>query len=171
MFAYQALVLCHLQTLDVPLPSPRGLSSISTQSSQCLQAFGYLFRKLPEQNLPLAVRHVLAEVAATASEGRVHGAAHLLAESVLGPANGLHSRASTLLATLFAQGLLADGCCRDDEQPAQVARELPNYWPLQILKCFPGFCGRLRVCCCVWPLFPFVRTPRLSILSSIWFIH
>lgn len=93
-----------------------------------MQAFGYLLRKLPEKNLPEAMCHVLEEVAASATEARIHGAAYLIAESVLGPANRLHSCASTLLDTLLAQGILQDGSSGESGgRHMQTSRTLPNH--------------------------------------------
>lgn len=70
-----------------------------------MQAFGYILRKVPHRALPPAVRCILLEAAAVASEARVHGAGQLLAESIVAPAHALHSRADAVLATLLAEGL------------------------------------------------------------------
>lgn len=67
-----------------------------------MQAFGYLLRKAPLKKLPKAVAAAVSEGVATSDMERVHGAAHLLAVSILGPSHTLHSRAEPLSAALFS---------------------------------------------------------------------
>jgi hypothetical protein len=105
-----------------------------------VQAFGYLLRKLPEKSLPETVRHVLAESAATASKGRVHGAAYLLAESILGPAHGLHSCATAVLDAVLAQGLLQDSTRGDGDAGAQLTHT--SGAPCEVLMASLEHCSR-----------------------------
>lgn len=61
-----------------------------------------MLRKAPLRKLSTAVAAVVSEGVATSDVERVHGAAQLLAVSILGPSYSLHSRAEPLLSTLFS---------------------------------------------------------------------
>ena len=95
------------RSLQQPLCTPMCLPPLLA-----VQVFGYLLRTVPHHGIAAAMRSVLAEGTAVASQARVHGCGALLAESVKGPKHALHSRAPALLQALLDQGL-----CRS----AQVA--------------------------------------------------
>ncbi|KAK9845304.1 hypothetical protein WJX81_002986 [Elliptochloris bilobata] len=70
------------------------------------QAFGPVLRRASPDAVRASVRALLAEHAGRPSEARTQGAGWLLAEAAAGVANGLHSRAPLLLATLLAEDAL-----------------------------------------------------------------
>lgn len=65
-----------------------------------------MLRKAPVKKLPKVVAAVVSEGVATNDIERVHGAAQLLAVSIIGPSYTLHSRAEPVLAALFSMSSL-----------------------------------------------------------------
>jgi hypothetical protein len=70
------------------------------------ETLGFLFRQAADKQLKAGVRSLLAEHAARPAPERTHGAGLLLAEAVLGPSHGLHSRAPAVLRLALAEDLL-----------------------------------------------------------------
>ena len=107
-FLCLATVLKHLHAhiLDrVPslLNQTRRLRYADSRYVRCFaaQVLGFLLRKAQTEELKTIVVEVLMEVVIKSTEFRVHGAGLLLAEAVLGPQNGLHSRSAVLLRLLL----------------------------------------------------------------------
>lgn len=70
------------------------------------ETLGFLFRQASDKQLKAGVRALLAEQSARPGAERTHGGGLLLAEAVLGPSHGLHSRAPAVLRLLLAEDLL-----------------------------------------------------------------
>jgi hypothetical protein len=70
------------------------------------ETLGFLFRQASDKQLKAGARALLAEHAARPAPERTHGAGLLLAEAVLGPSHGLHSRAPAVLRLTLEEDLL-----------------------------------------------------------------
>jgi hypothetical protein len=72
------------------------------------ETFGFLLRTAkPRKAVRSGLRAVLAEAAVRSSARRTHGAGLLVAEALLGPEHGLHSRAGAVLGLLLQDDILA----------------------------------------------------------------
>lgn len=81
-------------------PAPRCCGPRS-HTPRHLQVFGFLVRKAPSKRLRPLVVAIVAEGVATGDPARTHGAATVLAESLLAPRHGLHSRSEEVLSALL----------------------------------------------------------------------
>jgi hypothetical protein len=70
------------------------------------ETLGFLFRQASDKQLKAGARSLLAEQAVRPCAERTHGAGLLLAEAVLGPSHGLHSRAPAVLRLLLQEDVL-----------------------------------------------------------------
>ena len=95
--------------LPATLKHTAGLRYHPEHHVRCLAAetFGFLLRTAPRKALRAGMRALLAEHAVRPSRVRAHGAGLMIAEAVLGPEHGLHSRTGAVLSLLLDEQLLS----------------------------------------------------------------